>query len=56
MAALTIRYDDTVHHKLKIIAAYKGISLNKLMMSLFDDCITAWESEHGPLRLPAEGQ
>lgn len=52
MAALTIRYDDTVHRKLKVIAAYRGISLNALMMELFDSCITEWESQNGPVRLP----
>lgn len=52
MAALTIRYDDLVHRKLKVIAAYKGISLNALMMELFDSCITEWESRNGPVRLP----
>jgi hypothetical protein len=52
MAALTIRYDDSVHRKLKVIAAYKGISLNALMMELFDSCITEWESQNGPVRLP----
>lgn len=52
MAALTIRYDDTVHRKLKVIAAYKGVSLNALMMELFDSCIREWESHNGPLQLP----
>ena len=55
LASLTIRYDDTTHRKLKIIAAYQDISLNALMISLFDECVTKWESEHGPLGLPDEG-
>ena len=49
---LGIRYDDTVHRKLKVIAAYKGESLNKLIMSLFDECILDWEREHGEIKFP----
>lgn len=52
MASLTIRYDDEVHRKLKVIAAYQGISLNALMMKTFDDVIKRWEAEHGVVRLP----
>ncbi len=51
---LGIRYDDTVHRKLKVIAAYKGISLNKLIMMLFDNEITSWEQEHGAIKFPEE--
>ena len=49
---LGIRYDDTVHRKLKVIAAYKGISLNRLIMMLFDNEIASWEGEHGPIEFP----
>ena len=52
MTSLSIRYDDTVHRKLKIIAAYKDISMNSLIMELFDKCIKEWESEHGPIQFP----
>ena len=52
MPSLTIRYDDITHRKLKIIAAYKNLSLNSLMMELFENCVKEWESEHGPVQLP----
>jgi len=52
MTSISIRYDDIVHRKLKIIAAYKDTSINSLMLSLFDRCIKEWESEHGPIQLP----
>ena len=52
MPSLTIRYDDIVHRKLKVIAAYKDVSLNTLMLGLFDKCVKEWESEHGPIQLP----
>lgn len=54
MASLTIRYDDNIHHKLKIIAAFQGISLNALMMKTFADVIAQWEAEHGAIQLPEE--
>ena len=43
---LGIRYDDTVHRKLKIIAAYKSKSLNRLMNDMFNREIADWEREH----------
>ena len=49
---LAIRYDDTVHRKLKIIAAFKDISLNKLIMKMFDKTIADWEREHGEIKIP----
>ena len=51
---LTIRYDETVHRKLKIIAAYKNESLNKLLLNLFDNAISDWEREHGKIEFPEE--
>ena len=49
---LAIRYDDTVHRKLKIIAAYKKKSLSKYMTELFDTAIADWEREHGEIKIP----
>ena len=51
---LTIRYDETVHRKLKIIAAYKNESLNKLLLNSFDKTIADWEREHGEIKIPEE--
>lgn len=52
MPSLTIRYDDEMHRKLKIIAAYQGISLNSLIQKSFDEVIHSWEATHGTLVLP----
>ena len=54
MPSLTIRYDDHVHRKLKVIAAYQGMSLNALIMKTFDEVIQRWEGEHGAVLLPDE--
>lgn len=49
---LAIRYDENIHRKLKIIAAYKNKSLNGLMLDLFDKTIKDWEAENGEIKLP----
>ena len=56
MQSLTIRYDDEMHRKLKIIAAYQDISLNALIQKSFDEVIRSWETAHGPLVLPGQEQ
>jgi hypothetical protein len=49
---LGIQYDDLVHYKLKVIAAYKKKSLSKYMIELFDKAIADWEKEHGVIEIP----
>ena len=49
---LAIRYDENIHRKLKVIAAYKNKSLNALMLDLFDKAIKEWEKENGEIKLP----
>lgn len=51
---LAIRYDDVIHRKLKIIAAYKNMSLNSLILDIFNKQIAEWEKEHGEIKFPAE--
>lgn len=49
---LGIKFNDKSHYKLKIIAAYKRLSLSKYMTELFDTAIADWEREHGEIKLP----
>ena len=49
---LNIRYDETLHKKLKVIAAYKCKSLNKLMNDMFNREVSDWEKEHGKIEFP----
>ena len=51
---LSIRYDDDIHRKLKVIAAYREKSLNALIMDLFKREVTNWESEHGVIEFPEQ--
>lgn len=54
MIPLTIRYDETTHRKLKIIAAYMNESLNRFLLSSFDKIIADWEREHGKIEFPEQ--
>ena len=49
---LGIRYNDDVHNKLKVIAAYKRVSLNALIRKMFDREIAEWEQAHGVIEIP----
>ena len=51
---LAIRYDDVTHRKLKVIAAYKNMSLNGLMLNIFAKTVNEWEQEHGEIKFPME--
>jgi len=51
LPSLTIRYDDEIHHKLKIIAATRGVSLNSLLQQLFVQEVDRWEKKYGTVRL-----
>lgn len=50
MAAITIRIDDDIHRKLKIIAATQDISLNVLFQTLFQQEVNRWEAKYGTLQ------
>lgn len=49
---LSIRYDDDIHRKLKVITAYKEKSLNALLQELFKREVASWECEHGAIEFP----
>lgn len=45
--AKSIRYDERLHDKLKVIAAYKGKSVNKMIGDMLIREVSDWENEHG---------
>ena len=51
---LSIRYDDDIHRKLKVIAAYREKSLNTLIADMFRREVSDWEQEHGAIKFPEE--
>ena len=54
MPSLTIRYDDVIHNKLKVIAASRGLSLNALLQQLLVQEVDRWEAKYGTVKLVSE--
>lgn len=52
MIPYTIRFDDMLHRKLKVIASLHGDSLNRYMMKMFAKEIAEWEQAHGVIEIP----
>ena len=46
---LGIRMDSQLHKKLVYIAEYEGRSLNWQVIHLIQECVRAFEREHGPI-------
>ena len=52
--SLSIRIDDTMLHKLHVVADYEGRSANSEILILIRDAIEAYETKHG--EIPIYGQ
>lgn len=50
----SIRLDDDVHAKLRVLAAFQNKSLNAVVSEAMMSHIDQWEQKHGPLPLPPE--
>ena len=50
----SIRFNEQLHKKLKVIAAYRERSLNTLINNIFEKTVNDWEKEHGEIKFPAE--
>ena len=48
---LSIRIDETMLHKLHILADYEGRSANSQVLILIRDAIEAYETKHGKIEL-----
>ena len=48
---LSIRIDETMLHKLHILADYEGRSANSQVLILIRDAIEAYEAKHGKIEL-----
>ena len=51
---LTLRYDELLHRKLKVIAVYRDLSLNSLIAGILGQAVTDWEEKHGKIDFPEE--
>ncbi len=50
----SIRFNEQLHKKLKVIAAYCECSLNTLINNIFEKTVNDWEKEHGEIKFPAK--
>ena len=50
-AHFSIRMDKTLHDKFQSVAAYEGRSMSGQMLYLVNQCVRAFEKEHGPIDL-----
>ena len=48
-AHFSIRMDKTLHDKFQSVAAYEGRSMSGQMLYLVNQCVRAFEKEHGPI-------
>ncbi|MBQ6116692.1 MAG: hypothetical protein IJL08_05125 [Oscillospiraceae bacterium] len=51
MKSLSIRIDETLLHKLHVVADYEGRSANSQILILIRRCVEAYEKEHGKIEL-----
>ena len=49
--SLSIRIDETMLHKLHVVAVYEGRSANNEILILIRDAIEAYEEKHGKIEL-----
>ena len=51
MISFSIRFDETTHRKLKILAAYENKSINALILEIVNSKIEAWQKQNGEIKL-----
>lgn len=49
--SLSIRIDETLLHKLHVVADYEGRSANSEILILIRDAVEAFEEKHGPIEI-----
>jgi predicted HicB family RNase H-like nuclease len=54
MPALTVRYSDELHLKMRVLAAFLDTSLNSLIVEAIQEKVDRWEQKHGPLPMPPQ--
>jgi len=52
--SLSIRIDETMLHKLHVVADYEGRSANSEILILIRDAIESYEAKHGPIALGSD--
>ncbi|MBR2208985.1 MAG: toxin-antitoxin system HicB family antitoxin [Synergistaceae bacterium] len=52
--SFSIRVPEETHARLRIIAAFRNVSVNTVINEALDVSIAQWEQKYGPLPLPPE--
>ena len=55
MSQITLRLPDDLHLKVRVLAAFKNVSQNDLLIQAAQSLVSSWEEKHGLLPLPPEG-
>ena len=50
MISFSIRFDETTHRKLKVIAAYENKSINALILDVINAKIKTWQEQNGEIK------
>ena len=50
MISFSVRFDETTHRKLKIIAAYENKSINSLILDVLNAKIETWQEQNGEIK------
>ena len=51
---LTLRLPAESHTKIRVISAYKNVSVNAMVAKAVQDLITQWEQKYGTVVIPEE--
>ena len=52
--SFSIRVPEETHARLRIIAAFRNVSINTVINESLEASIAQWEQKYGPLPLPPE--
>ena len=55
MSQITLRLPDDLHTKVRVLAAFKNVSQNDLLIHAAQSLVGSWEEKYGPLPMPPEG-
>ena len=53
--SFSIRVPEDVHAKLRVMSAFRNVSLNTVINEGLNDLIAHWEAKYGSLPQPPEG-
>ena len=53
--SFSIRVPERLHAKLRVMSAFRNVSLNAVVNEALEDLVTRWEEKYGNLPEPPEG-